>query len=307
MSAITYASASNFIIDDIVLWDGRTLMGTPGGAGTHALAGMRVWVDPHQPLGLIAWAGGDLDPVIRARLDALNVDFAGVLTRGDPTARAWQVLEHDGRRFENFRTDLNTFVRNMPAFDEWPAACRAARGLHLMGNNDVPEFTHIVQALRRETPDQILVAEPSPEQDQAMLTDYAKLLPLLSAFSPDAHQAQMLTGADDPTRMIKTLLDAGASRVIIRMGEHGSLAGDQRGDLFAIPAVPPRALVDMTGAGNAYCGGLTVALAEGCDFREAALRAAVSASFALEQFGVPAFDAQTPIERDRRMAWVRAH
>ena len=51
-----------------------------------------------------------------------------------------------------------------------------------------------------------------------------------------------------------------------------------------------RSVVDTTGAGDAYCGGFLVALGNGLPVAEAGARAAVSASFAIEQFGVPMFD-----------------
>jgi sugar/nucleoside kinase (ribokinase family) len=50
-------------------------------------------------------------------------------------------------------------------------------------------------------------------------------------------------------------------------------------------AVPVEAIVDQTGAGNAYCGGLIVGCAQSKDVVAALCQAAVSASFALEQFG----------------------
>ncbi|HEX5689035.1 MAG TPA: hypothetical protein VFX76_03490, partial [Roseiflexaceae bacterium] len=54
-----YVTFSNLIIDDIVLSDGRSFMNTLGGAGTHALIGMRVWSDR---LGMISTIGKDFDP-----------------------------------------------------------------------------------------------------------------------------------------------------------------------------------------------------------------------------------------------------
>jgi sugar/nucleoside kinase (ribokinase family) len=44
-------------------------------------------------------------------------------------------------------------------------------------------------------------------------------------------------------------------------------------------------IVDVTGAGNAYCGGFLVGLAETGDLAQAGRYGAVSASFALAQFG----------------------
>jgi sugar/nucleoside kinase (ribokinase family) len=307
-----YASMSNVIIDDIVLWDGRTLMGVPGGAGTHALSGMRVWVEPEQPLGLIAWVGADFDAGMRAHLGALNIDDSGLLLRRDPTSRAWQIIERDDSRFEHFRTDLGALSRNAPVYADWPPAYRVAHGMHLMANNSVRAFTETVNAVKRASPQMTLVLEPSPEQDDAVLADYAGLLPQLALFSPDIDQARALSGRADALDMARVLLDAGAPLVAIRMGAAGSLLCSAAGERLWLPAVPPRALIDATGAGNAYCGGFAVALARGLTPLEAGLRAAVSASFALEQFGVPQFGAPQSAallaeERERRLAWARAH
>jgi sugar/nucleoside kinase (ribokinase family) len=94
--------------------------------------------------------------------------------------------------------------------------------------------------------------------------------------------------------------------VAIRLGAAGSLVGTAGGERWHVPAVPTR-VVDVTGAGNAYCGGFLVGLAEGLPPPEAALRAAVSASFALEQFGLPHFDAGTAGEAAARLTWARQH
>jgi sugar/nucleoside kinase (ribokinase family) len=67
----------------------------------------------------------------------------------------------------------------------------------------------------------------------------------------------------------------------------------------------PTTVVDTTGAGNAYVGGFLVGFASGDDAAEAGVKAAVSASFAVEQFGVPQFDERTPAIAESRLVWAR--
>ena len=52
-----------------------------------------------------------------------------------------------------------------------------------------------------------------------------------------------------------------------------------------VPTYPTEA-VDPTGAGDAFCGGFLVGMAQTRDARQAALYGAVSASFIIEDFGV---------------------
>ena len=293
---------SNIIVDDIVLWDGRTLMGTLGGSGTHALAGMRVWGGAH---GIVGWVGADFGPDLREQLAQMDADMSGLSLRDSPTTRAWQVLEQDDRRHEIFRTDLDEFIRLAPDVADLPEPYFEARAMHMMTNGSVQRFVRIVSELHQRAPGLRLVFEPPPEHAGARAADYAAALPLLSLLSPDIDQARELTGCATPQDMAAKLIDAGAPLVAIRMGARGSLLRNAAGETWRVPAVPPRALVDVTGAGNAYCGGFTVSLARGLDAREAALRAAVSASFALEQFGVPRFQSIASAEVERRLAWAR--
>jgi ribokinase len=69
------------------------------------------------------------------------------------------------------------------------------------------------------------------------------------------------------------------------MGAAGSLVAGQGETPVAVPAAPVARVEDVTGAGNAYCGGFLVGLAETGDLARAGRYGAVSASFALEQLG----------------------
>ena len=104
--------------------------------------------------------------------------------------------------------------------------------------------------------------------------------------------------------MASVFIGWGAKIVAIRMGAQGSYLTTSDGGAWHIPAVAKK-IVDVTGAGNAYCGGMLVGVANGIDLPEAALRASVSASFALEQFGVPKFIDNLEDETMSRLIWAR--
>jgi sugar/nucleoside kinase (ribokinase family) len=297
---IDYVTLSNLIIDDIVLPHGQTVMNTLGGAGLHALVGMRLWNDA---LGYAAVAGPDLDAEHRRALARFGVDTQGLIVRQDyQTARAWQVFEPDERRIEIFRTDLQAFERHKITLDELPHAYRRARGLHIQWGS-LSEITEVVDTLRDATPGIALVLEPGPDHLQEPFSAFQSLLPHLTLFSPDQGEAELITGSIQPLEMCRALLNWGAPLVALRMGERGSLVANED-EAFLVPAVPA-SIVDVTGAGNAYCGGFLTGLGDDLSPLEAALRAAVSASFALEQFGLPEWTTPPHEEVLRRLAWAR--
>jgi adenosine kinase len=87
----------------------------------------------------------------------------------------------------------------------------------------------------------------------------------------------------------KTGLDVGdvletSEALIITRGEHGSsiYLADRR---FDVPAVPPLAVADPTGVGDAYRAGLMKGLALGASYETSGRMGSVAATFALERLG----------------------
>lgn len=106
-------------------------------------------------------------------------------------------------------------------------------------------------------------------------------------------------------RRARKFIESGVGRngeglVVVRCGEHGSLTMSRSQTLW-VPSFYERSspkVVDPTGAGNAFLGGFTVALQELGDSREASLCGSVTASFALEQLGLPRLTVTSETSRE---------
>ena len=75
-----------------------------------------------------------------------------------------------------------------------------------------------------------------------------------------------------------------AGALIVTRGEHGSTI-HQGGTVTTVPAVTPRAIVDPTGVGDAFRGGLLKGLATGASLEVACRLGSVAATYALEHLG----------------------
>lgn len=279
-------------------------MSVLGGSGTHALIGMRVW---SRSLGFVASVGTDISrSIYKDSLDALGgVDLRAVVRRENyQTARAWQLFEKDGTRTEVMRTDPGEFLDNTPRYEEMPDDYRTANGFHVLWGRDLDELSSLLAKLRKGNPTTCLLWEPSPDHERGAPGQYMDILKQVDVFSPDLQQATSITGLEDVAAISSVFALWGARIIAIRMGDQGSYVATKDGTAWHMPAVVKK-IVDVTGAGNAYCGGLLVGITEELDVREAALRAAVSASFAMEQFGVPAFGDDLFEEATTRMSGSR--
>jgi adenosine kinase len=76
-----------------------------------------------------------------------------------------------------------------------------------------------------------------------------------------------------------------ANGLIVTRGEHGSSVFTARGGRIDVPAVAPRRVVDPTGVGDAFRGGLMKGIALGVPYETAARIGSVAATYALEHLG----------------------
>lgn len=92
--------------------------------------------------------------------------------------------------------------------------------------------------------------------------------------TPNQNEAKLLTGIpadtlDGAEKAGKALLESGVPEVIITLGSQGAMLV-QKGKTLHIPAFCIPDAVDPSGAGDAFMGGLAIALAEGLPLEKAA-------------------------------------
>ncbi len=274
-----FISISFIIIDDIVMPDGTTHMGCLGGGGVHAAMGMRVW---SEQVGLVASIGRDFPSNLMNQLGK-SFDVQGLAKCEVKTIRAWQLFETDGTRREIIRTDLDEFHQQKPEVKDFPKAYDNLKGIHLHCKGK--EVASWVELLRKRGNPFIFWEPLHIDCAAENRSNLENILPIVDCVSPNLQEARTLLGLHETDDLLDKLLAYGARKAVIREGDKGSTFADSKGNRVRVPAVEVEKIVDETGAGNAYCGGLVVGFVNSNDPREALCRAAVSASFPLEQFG----------------------
>jgi sulfofructose kinase len=134
-----------------------------------------------------------------------------------------------------------------------------------------------------------------------------ELLALADYVAPSLAFARRYTGTADPAQAARRLLAPGAGTVIQTLGDRGAFVATARGEEFTVPAFAVQ-VVDTTGAGDSFHGGLIFALAQGRELREAVRFAAAVAALKCTklggQQGLPTLEeveALLGTQRDRRL------
>lgn len=295
---MTRYASWGIIIDDIVFPRGETAMGVLGGAGLYAAVGMRLWTPD---VTLISAVGHDFDT---QSLRAHGLDDSGLQTTEFPTPRAWQLFEEDGRRTQIFRVpDEAVQAQLVQAPLSWPLPS-GIEAVHYMLRGSSDEEKMVLSLARQKglclSAEPIVDADTTAEERQVIL----RCLPHFELFSPDEEGAALLVGERSPQEQLRRLAALGPRLVALRQGAAGSLVYECESDvIWRVPAAPAT-VVDITGAGNAYCGGLLVGWNKFGEVRRAAAMATVGAAMTIEQVGPPRVDGTTMVDAKERLAQI---
>ena len=147
--------------------------------------------------------------------------------------------------------------------------------------------SHVLSQMRRP---KFVVADTMDLWLNIALPDLLKLLKRLDGFVLNDSEAHQLTQEDNVFTALKKIHKLGPKYVIIKKGSHGSLLSGPKG-FFICPAYPLRKVLDPTGAGDSFVGGMMgyLATAKGGieqNIRRAMIYGSVVASFCCEGFGL---------------------
>ncbi|MDD9989615.1 MAG: carbohydrate kinase family protein [Spirochaetaceae bacterium] len=283
MNAIDYVVLSHVIVDDLRFPSGAERRGVLGGAGSYAAAGLRLAADR---VGIACGVGEDFSASEHAAWFRANgIDTAGLEPRGPRTPRSTVVYHAEDARTETPLLGPAHFARMSPAIDRMPAAYRIATGYYLFRDHDAA-FWDEAAALRDASGAVVLWELHAASTEPACWPQVAARLACVDVVSLNLAEGRRLCGRDAPREIVRRLLDTGVGGVALRLGADGALLGRRSAELLRIPAWPA-AVVDVTGAGNAFGGALLAGLGAGQDWLESGCGAAAGASLILEQHGPP--------------------
>ncbi|MBA3482376.1 MAG: carbohydrate kinase family protein [Pirellulales bacterium] len=121
--------------------------------------------------------------------------------------------------------------------------------------NDLPE---VLAAIRKTGCKTALDAAGDGGEMRPLLP----VLPHLDLYVPSLAEAHRQTGEDDPRKIIAAYRDAGAPGLLgVKLGSRGVLLSPKAGEFIEVaPTRPPGEVVDTTGAGDCFLGGLLTGL-----------------------------------------------
>lgn len=287
---LDYLIYGKIIIDDIRLANGEVIRGILGGGGPQAAFGARLWSDT---VGFLSRSGTDIEDEHVQTLRDIDIDVSGWQRYPDiPTPRTRMSYDKN----EYLQTGDSGLLTMVVSREDWlrllaqvltlPSTYQQPKAIHLI--TEFPEEPMVETALKLQKQGAIFSLEPLVDfREWSNRDGILNLIQKVDIVTPDWPSASGIAQSDDPKQVMAYWSKLGPHLIAVRHGHHGSYVWDQDHDqIFHVPAVPTE-VVDPTGAGNSYGGGLCVGWAESHDARIAGCYGVISAKFLVERVGPP--------------------
>jgi sugar/nucleoside kinase (ribokinase family) len=122
-------------------------------------------------------------------------------------------------------------------------------------------------------------------------------------------EAKLLTGDENLVSAGRKVLELGPRFVVIKKGEHGAMFFAAH-ETYVLPAFPTDRVIDPTGAGDSFAGGMMGYLASQGNFEPQTLKTAMAygivvASFTVEDFSLDRLKTLARPDLDQRLSQYR--
>jgi sugar/nucleoside kinase (ribokinase family) len=269
----------NLTIDDVVLPDQSQRLGCFGGDTIYSALGAACWSDR---VGFVSPVGTDFPAEHTARLETSGWDTRGLPKRSIPGIRNWVIYQDNNNRKWILESNPDDFFELSPTLEDIPADYYQSQGFMILAM-DLAAQEMLAPELRRHG---LVAVDPQEDYIEGNIERILAMLQNVDIFLPSQEEVFRLLGHHDYERACRQFAGYGASIVVVKMGSEGSLIYHHAKNQFWHIPIYETKVVDATGAGDAYCGGFRAMYVKTGDLLQAGLAGAVSASFAIEGFGL---------------------
>jgi len=335
---VTLICCGGLRVDYIIPPHGQPRLNQIGGNALYAAAGARLW---HQPVAILARVGQNYPSAWLAEVNAQGFDIRGVRSvSGDQDHRTFYAYLDDDTRVDTeparhfarlglaLPEALRDYVHSTPGQDDpdhyEPLAVtpddlevyikahepvQPLSGLHIAPISIRTQ--RLLPATARRLGIALISADPGERAMVPALRPYVEeVLAQVDVFMPSAQEVTRffadMPAMTTPKQRLRWFAARGPQITVLKLGSAGALIYERANDRFwHVPTVPVK-VVDVTGAGDAFCGGFIAGLASHGDPARAAVNGAVSASFAIEDYGPHPILTATLEEAQRRTTMLSA-
>jgi cytidine kinase len=270
-----------------------------GGSAVHFSYAASFFTDVH----LVGVVGEDWPQEHTKLLQGRNIDTDGLQVVAGKKTFFWRgkYLDDMNQR-ETLEVHLNVFGEFNPVLPE-----KFKDSQYVFLANGVPAVQ--MKVLDQVRAPKLVVADTMDLWIREHTDTLRELMKRLDGLVLNDSEAKLLTQDNNLVSAARKVLDMGPKFVVIKKGEHGALYRS-REESFVLPAYPTERVIDPTGAGDSFAGGMMGYLSEKKALDDASLKTALAygtvvASYCVEGFSLDRMKEIQRADLEKRLGSLR--
>ena len=288
------ALKANLVVTGTV---GIDTIDAPTGRAENVLGGSCTYFSAaasfYGPVRMVAAVGEDFPAQHLSTLDKFkSIDTTGLEVRKGSKTFRWggKYLANMDHRETTF-TDLNVIIEAPPPV---PASFKDSQFVFLANMHPGLQAAMLSNFTKRK----LAVADTMDLWINTARPDLEALIKKVDGLVLNYDEAELLTGKRNPVTAARHILKMGGAKgvkfVVVKKGEHGAMLIHRDG-IGALPAYPAEEVIDPTGAGDSFAGGMMGSIASGAasgktgsfdQILRALAHGTIIASFNIEKFSL---------------------
>lgn len=231
---------------------------------------------------LVGVVGEDWDEQHTRLLQARGIDTSGLQVVKGAKTFYWKgkYLPNMNDR-ETLDVQLNVFGDFNPILSE---DFRRAKFVFLANGSPVLQMKVLDQMIGPS----LVVADTMDLWINSFPNELRQLLRRIDGLVMNDSEAKLLSGSENLVKAGHAVRDMGPKFVVIKKGEHGAMFFSEH-ETYVLPAYPTERVVDPTGAGDSFAGGMMGYLASEDKFDPVSLKRAMAYGILVASFNVEDF------------------
>jgi len=267
-----------------------------GGSATHFSYAASFFTE----VQLVGVVGEDFPREHIELLRRRGIDTSGLEVVPDGRTFRWTGrYEPNMNDRESLDTQLNVFGQFNPVLSE-----EFRRAPFAFLANGVP--TVQMKVLAQVPGCRLVVADTMELWIETTHADVMKLLERIDGLVINDSEAKMLAGTENLVSAGHLVRRMGPKFVVIKKGEHGAMFFSEH-ETYVLPAFPTPRVIDPTGAGDCFAGGMMGYLAQEDNFDPETLKTAMAYGILVASFNVEGFGLERMLEITNRDIEDRMH
>ncbi|MBX7148186.1 sugar kinase [bacterium] len=238
----------------------------------------------YTPVSIVAIVGQDFPQKHLDFLKSRNINIDGIHRHEGKTFRWTGKYDYDLNNAQTLKTELNVLLEFSPKLTD----AQKKNDFLFLANVDPDIQRQVIEQMPRP---KLIACDTMNFWIEGKKDSLLKTFKMVDMVTINEGEARLLSGEANLMKAAKAIIKMGPKTVVIKQGEYGALLFHDN-HVFSAPGLPLETVMDPTGAGDSFAGGLMGYLSRAGEVNLKNLKQGLIAGSVMASLNVEAFSCE---------------